>query len=42
MTQAFRTKYGFSDRVIGWFASRDDANILRLVSRDTGSRSGPR
>ena len=42
VTQAFRTKYGFSDRLIGWFASREDANILRLVSRDTESRPEPR
>jgi hypothetical protein len=30
---AFRAKYGFWDRSVGWFSSRDQANILRLESR---------
>jgi hypothetical protein len=31
---AFRTKYGFEDRLAGWFSSPDQANILRLIPRD--------
>jgi hypothetical protein len=31
---AFRAKYGFWDRFIGWFASRETANILRLHPRE--------
>jgi hypothetical protein len=31
--EAFRAKYGFSDRFIGWFSSRDASNVLRLDPR---------
>ena len=34
INEAFRVKYGFQDRFIGWFSSRDQANILRLVARE--------
>jgi hypothetical protein len=34
VNEAFRSKYGFEDRFIGWFSSRDQAPILRLVSRE--------
>lgn len=34
LNEAFRSKYGFEDRFIGWFSSRDQANILHLVSRE--------
>jgi len=30
---AFSAKYGFSDRVIGWFRSSSGTNRMRLVSR---------
>ncbi len=30
---AFRDKYGWQDRLLGWFGSPSDANILRLGSR---------
>jgi hypothetical protein len=30
---AFRAKYGFQDRFIGWFGSREGSNILRLEPR---------
>jgi hypothetical protein len=34
INEAFRSKYGFEDRFIGWFSSRDQANILHLVARE--------
>jgi hypothetical protein len=34
INEAFRVKYGFQDRFIGWFSSRDQANILSLVARE--------
>jgi hypothetical protein len=30
---AFRQKYGWQDRVAGWFGRPDDANIFRLIPR---------